>query len=447
MCLIIQHTPTVEGQALSDDEVRDIYSRNRDGFGFMWVENAQLHTRKGVPANVDEAIGWYRDAASRPGVVVVHWRMATHGAVRHELAHPFLLSSTAALVHNGVLSSWGNTGRNDVSDTSEFASAIATWLAQYGHGHRHPTLTEWIDKEVKGSAVVTMGVGDDGLAEVHRHGNVGVNHKDRWYSNTYAWSGPPRPVASWWSRPADSMTTGRYTPPADSVTSWWSGPCPIDPKFGGGNSLDFVLRQRGMHSRPCFHVQPCCADGAKRAVSYIGETQPFTECMTSTAAWQHLGAVAPAPAQNRPELIRTQARSVRRRRQAHKPWTVAVGEVDGERIVARLDPKRSPGWDCCQVLSSGPITTVADWVIDHVAGPDLRWYLGDHDAAIVSYGLDETARILSDVLRPMGYGVRWRPDRDGLSGSLSVVESWEVSDPNRRSDNQYELAMAGFTGR
>lgn len=447
MCLIIQHTPT-NGQALSDTEVRDVYSRNRDGFGYMWVENGTLQTRKGVPSDATQAVEWYREAATKPGVVVVHWRMATHGRVVQSLAHPFYLSPDVAMVHNGVLSGWGLGRADDVSDTSEFAGAVASWLSAWGHleGHRHPTLVGWIDKEVRGSAVVTMGVGPDGLASVHRHGNPGIHYADRWYSNTYAWSGPPRPVASWWSGPKS----------ADSVTSWWSGACPIDPRFGGSNSLDFVLRERGMHSRPCFHAIPCSTDGSRRAISYIGETQPFTDCMTSSEAWLHLGAVAPIrdrvtvrnsdPIQ--PELARsiaTQARSVRRRRQTRKPWTVAIGVVDGERVVAKLDPKRSPGWDCCQVLASGSVASVADWVVDHVTGPDLRWYLGDHDAAIVSYGLDETARILSEVLRPMSYAVRWRPDRDGLSGSLSVVEAWEL--PDDREADRYDDYMASFVGR
>lgn len=164
--------------------------------------------------------------------------------------------------------------------------------------------------------------------------------------------------------------------------------------------------------------------------------------------------VKPAPVQM--SLIKTVAESVSRRRKAktgaiHKKIRgdhVLSGVADGITVIARLDGKRSPGWDCCQVLQAGPLATIAEWAVDHVTGPDLKWYLGDNDEAIVGYGLEETARILTEIC-PDGYAVRFRLDRDGTSGALSVVESWEVDDASDDDDPDtvYDRAMSFLSSR
>ena len=230
MCLIIQHDPSKT--ALTDVEIRDVYSRNRDGFGSMHVENSAVVVTKAVPRDVNHAIELYRVAASKPGVVVVHWRMATHGAVVDSLAHPFeLVAGELALVHNGVLGGEWCPDRDGIeSDTSRLAASLSSWFQEHGTQHRRdPGLISWLDQQVRGSAVVTMAVGADGLAEVHRHGNAGLMHANRWYSNTYAWT-RPRPVytstpspagpqqTNWWNTPEWSADTRR------KQNSWLSSP-------------------------------------------------------------------------------------------------------------------------------------------------------------------------------------------------------------------------------
>jgi len=231
MCLIIDQP---RGHILTPYDVREIYRRNKDGFGVMWAEGGKVHTRRYLPRNEEQAVALYQRHAGRE--CVLHWRMATHGKVTLENVHPFMVSDDIAMVHNGVL--WGY-GSKDESDTREFVrTELAPLLAGNETWLQEPDLIEWIESAIVGSAMVF--VRSDGRVE--RMGNAGLEHNGAWYSNTYAWDCPkhllpkiPAPT-SWWdeygSGPNDDVGSdadhadmvdvlSRVEIDRDDALAWW----------------------------------------------------------------------------------------------------------------------------------------------------------------------------------------------------------------------------------
>jgi len=101
------------GEKLSEEVFRQMWEANDDGFGMMFRTRDGVGIVKGI-MDPDEA--WEHYASLPKGVPhVVHFRLATHGGVRPELTHPFIVDERSplylqgvvhapTLVHNGVWS-------------------------------------------------------------------------------------------------------------------------------------------------------------------------------------------------------------------------------------------------------------------------------------------------------------------------------------------------------
>ncbi len=192
MCLIIHQQA---GDRLTRDEIADIYNRNRDGFGVMWIDRG-VQIWKTLPTDADDAWKAYEWLAGHE--CVLHWRMATHGAVTYDNAHPHVvIENQIALVHNGVFSQFGS---REKSDTVEFTQHLQTFIGQ-PEDLTQPDVAAYLDKLVTGSSVVFATP-----SGFRRIGRAGVTVGDRWYSNTYAWSAP-------WSlvSPGRPVATARHT--------------------------------------------------------------------------------------------------------------------------------------------------------------------------------------------------------------------------------------------
>lgn len=97
MCLIVRGR--VENLLVLDLEYAEI--SNRDGFG--------IHTPGGVFYSFDRnrkrgsGIRAALEELGRDVLATVHFRLATHGGVNRDNAHPFSIGSNTFLMHNGVL--------------------------------------------------------------------------------------------------------------------------------------------------------------------------------------------------------------------------------------------------------------------------------------------------------------------------------------------------------
>ena len=108
MCLLGIVPKKSERQDVSTDWLRDVYSRNPDGFGFMWhTPNGGVHVYKDVGKFRAFKRAW-RQMEQHSGEFAFHLRMKTHGAISREMAHPYPIGDTGMnwLLRNDPLCSW-----------------------------------------------------------------------------------------------------------------------------------------------------------------------------------------------------------------------------------------------------------------------------------------------------------------------------------------------------
>ena len=102
---------------LDPDDLWNCWMDNHDGMGVAIAMGKELITYKEM-----KDFPYFRDLLEKyeKHDMIVHFRIATHGVVDETNCHPFLISDTVAMIHNGVLS-----GMDDDdfirSDTKVFA--------------------------------------------------------------------------------------------------------------------------------------------------------------------------------------------------------------------------------------------------------------------------------------------------------------------------------------
>ena len=183
MCLII--TQPV-GHTLAKSHLLDIAARNGDGFGIMRADGGTLRVWRVVSNNPDDMLrAYYAHAAGR--ACVLHWRMATHGAVDVANAHPFRLTRDVAVVHNGVLDVGTPTAGK--SDTWHMARHVLAPIARDNADALFaPDMAHVLGGMIGASNKLVFLHADGRMAVVNEAS--GVHHAGRWYSNTYAWDAP-----------------------------------------------------------------------------------------------------------------------------------------------------------------------------------------------------------------------------------------------------------------
>lgn len=135
MCIIV-YKP--KGESLpSKDTLRTCWENNPHGAGIMWADGSNVRIRKGFMSwdafdrALDEVTSKL-DVAATP--MALHFRIATHGAVKPGCCHPFAvkdsyermrqtrISADVGFMHNGTLS--GLETDDSTSDSMAFARSV-----------------------------------------------------------------------------------------------------------------------------------------------------------------------------------------------------------------------------------------------------------------------------------------------------------------------------------
>lgn len=120
MCLIII------GDSINDVHEHvsfvDAWRANEDGAGVCYLKNGRIYMRKGIMRLKDLIHSVNRVPKQCP--VAIHLRLATHGGVSRENTHPFSVKDNY-LMHNGVISSLGKSGKHGESDSAHLARILA----------------------------------------------------------------------------------------------------------------------------------------------------------------------------------------------------------------------------------------------------------------------------------------------------------------------------------
>lgn len=139
MCVICVAKPN---QALNEQELKNCFSRNKDGAGYMVATGKTVYAKKGFFKFEDlwKELESLDDNSTR----VIHFRIATSGKISAKTCHPFPIcydvaalketefTSDLGIAHNGVLADFSPTNGmfSEVSDTMAFISAMNDHLRE-----------------------------------------------------------------------------------------------------------------------------------------------------------------------------------------------------------------------------------------------------------------------------------------------------------------------------
>ena len=222
MCLLIHHKP---GTDLSGDVIRNILTRNSDGFGAMWAEHGRVQVIKNVNPTARE-IEYIYDRYLKARECVMHFRMRTHGNIDYDNCHPYEVFDSLHMAHNGVMSNM-DTREHSKSDTWHLVEDYLKPMLQ-----RDPTLV--FTRPFQKMLGHYIGGGNK-LAFVHKTGQIavinrgsGFDSKGSWFSNTYAWTpekfgfhAPPKAKTTTYAK-STVVGGSSTTPRKSSYVEGWS---------------------------------------------------------------------------------------------------------------------------------------------------------------------------------------------------------------------------------
>lgn len=206
MCIAI-YKP--EGKVLSLATLKECYTSNPDGAGFMYAENKKLHIEKGF-FSFKSFYDAFKKHESKQ--TVIHFRIKTHGKIDTANCHPFAVNNAIGFVHNGVISGFGDS---DFSDTVRFNEQIL-----------RPLVNKWGNLALFQDPIIDLiesRIGYSKLVFLDRHGNHKIMNESKgvwdngvWFSNTSykPYVAPATP--SWLDK---TYSYGSYSKPVARIKS------------------------------------------------------------------------------------------------------------------------------------------------------------------------------------------------------------------------------------
>jgi hypothetical protein len=133
------------GEKVAREVFERMWEANDDGFGMMYRAKGGVGIVKGI-MDKDEAWEVYSRLPRVPHVL--HFRLATHGGVRPELTHPFVVDEASPIVrvgvvdkpvlaHNGIWPSHAlRSGELKLKGPTSDSRTLAAWLGKLTNGGR-----------------------------------------------------------------------------------------------------------------------------------------------------------------------------------------------------------------------------------------------------------------------------------------------------------------------
>lgn len=116
MCIAILKT---KDALITKETLKTCYDNNKDGCGFAYCDEGKIYIKKFM--SFDRFYEEYSKVHNKSNMLI-HFRIATHGGVNLDNCHPFKLNDRMALIHNGIISGYGN--KTDKSDTRDFIDKV-----------------------------------------------------------------------------------------------------------------------------------------------------------------------------------------------------------------------------------------------------------------------------------------------------------------------------------
>lgn len=199
--------------SLSDADVSDMFTRNSDGLGVMWMQKGRVQTIKTLPRTPEEAIAALK-RVPHEAEAVIHFRMATHGSVSLKNTHPFEVVPGLFVCHNGVLDTHDlglkcGTGTDTEAYIKQYLKPILAHAKDpYVMAHS-AEFRSLVGEHIGGNKFVFLDKTGK-VSVVNRHMGSTIKRGDHslWVSNTHwqSWAAQsPKKLAPHWSTHKDWM--------------------------------------------------------------------------------------------------------------------------------------------------------------------------------------------------------------------------------------------------
>ena len=201
MCIAIVKPKEVE---ISKDILLTCSEANPDGMGFSFIDNGQMYIKKFMDFN-----SFYKEFCKHKNKsnMLIHFRIATHGKVELDNCHPFKLNNRMSLIHNGVISGYGDKEKK--SDTKDFIDKVIgniSWKEW-----KNPSYRELVGKAIGYSKLAILDI--TGNYYIINENN-GYWDNGIWYSNK---SYTPK------TKTTTTSTTTYYDPYGEDDYDTWCG--------------------------------------------------------------------------------------------------------------------------------------------------------------------------------------------------------------------------------
>lgn len=190
MCIAIMKP---KDKVLSKEILETCCKANPDGMGFAYIDGDTMYIKKYM--KFEDFYKDYKEVENKSNMLI-HFRIATHGKVEIDNCHPFWLNHRMALVHNGVISGYGD--RDTKSDTRDFIDKVIgniSWKLM-----KNPSYRELIGKCIGYSKFAILDISCDYWII---NEDKGVWDDGVWYSNT---SYKPKKSVSYTTYPSSTTS-------------------------------------------------------------------------------------------------------------------------------------------------------------------------------------------------------------------------------------------------
>ena len=182
MCLIVVK-PKESKSYLNYERFCKALNTNPHSVGILYKKDNKIKVKKYIkPKDIKKKIF---NIIKNKDEYAIHFRYATHGAIDTKNCHPFRVVDGLYLMHNGILSKYGDMNKNQ-SDTRNFIDYyLKPIIEKYGIDIIY---TEEFKKEVEkeiglGNKIVLI---DKNFNFIIFNENLGTWIDNNWLSNTYS---------------------------------------------------------------------------------------------------------------------------------------------------------------------------------------------------------------------------------------------------------------------
>lgn len=187
MCIILT---CPANETIPDSFLKNGYENNPDSWGIMFSKNGVLFSEKAASCFSEFETAWKNVPFDAPKAV--HFRIATHGAINRENAHPFFVNDSLALMHNGIIPI--QIKNKKFSDTWHFTNEVRKIISKLPNALNNKQVIENIKRKIGYSKIVFMNE-KGGITYVNKElgeqvgkiwaSNDGYLRKDYWYKDSY----------------------------------------------------------------------------------------------------------------------------------------------------------------------------------------------------------------------------------------------------------------------